>query len=147
VRRALLEEALQLERQLHIALLADKLEQQDGDKEQQQQGSRKPAGDAVDGQEEGEEGEPLQTEAEAAAAAADSLSIPGDDGNALKLAHLCTLLHMPPLCHSLTKDSTSARQLKPPGALAAGSMGLQRGGCPQCLWCGTTGVPHLARSP
>jgi hypothetical protein len=77
--RALLEEALQLERQLHIALLADRLEQQDGGKQQQQQGTQKPAGDAGEGQEEGEEGQQQQqTEAEADAAAADSLSIPGE---------------------------------------------------------------------
>lgn len=79
--RALLEEALQLERQLHIALLADRLEQQDEGKEQQQQQQRrKPAGDAGDGREgEGDEAEQQQTEAEADAAAADSLAIPGED--------------------------------------------------------------------
>lgn len=65
--RALLEEALQLERQLHIALLADKLSKQDEDKEQQQE------------EEEGQEKQ-AGTDADADAAAADSLAIPGVPG-------------------------------------------------------------------
>jgi hypothetical protein len=60
-----LEEALQLERQLHIALLADKLSKQDEVKKQQQ-----------DDDEEGQEKQ-ADADADAGAAAADSLAIPG----------------------------------------------------------------------
>jgi hypothetical protein len=61
-----LEEALQLERQLHIALLADKLSKQDEVKQQQQQ----------DEEEEGQEKQ-ADKDADIDAAAADSLAIPG----------------------------------------------------------------------
>lgn len=67
--RSLLEEALQLERQLHIALLADKMTQQE---EQQQQ--------KADDQEQQEEGEERQEGGDADAAAAGSLAIPGGFG-------------------------------------------------------------------
>lgn len=64
-----MEEALQLERQLHIALLADKMTQQE---EQQQQ-----KGEDLEKQEEGEQ---QQQKADADAAAAGSLAIPGGVG-------------------------------------------------------------------
>lgn len=64
-----MEEALQLERQLHIALLADKLNQQEEEKDQKQQQQQQ--------REEGEEGQEQQDADAAAAAAADSLAIPG----------------------------------------------------------------------
>jgi hypothetical protein len=75
--RALLEEALQLERQLHVALLADKLNKQEEDKEHKQQQQQQ--------REEGEEGQEGQ-DADAAAAAADSLAIPG--------VYMCVCMHL-----------------------------------------------------
>jgi DNA-binding GntR family transcriptional regulator len=75
--RALLEEALQLERQLHIALLADKMTQQE-EQQQQQKG---------EDQEQQEEGEQRQQKADADAAAAGSLAIPG--GSCALLTRRC----------------------------------------------------------
>lgn len=90
--RALLEEALQLERQLHVALLADRLTQQEEDKQQQQQQQQGSDADKEEGQTEvkQEEGKQQQQQADeqqeeggqgpddaAAAAAASSLGIPG----------------------------------------------------------------------
>ena len=69
--RALLEEALQLERQLHVALLADKLNQEEEDKQQQQQQNDRQEPSEQDKQDQ------QQQEADADAAAASSLAIPG----------------------------------------------------------------------
>lgn len=79
-----MEEALQLERQLHIALLADRLNKQEEEKEQKQQQQQQ--------REEGEEGqeEQEQQDADAAAAAADSLAIPGVCMGTLMCVHLNT---------------------------------------------------------
>lgn len=72
--RSLLEEALQLERQLHVALLADKLNQEEEDRQQQ----HKDAQGSAEGQEKDEEeSHKQQQEADADAAAASSLAIPG----------------------------------------------------------------------
>lgn len=77
--RALLEEALQLERQLHIALLADRLTKQEEAKQQE---------------EEGEEGQAKQQDADEDAAAADSLAIPGGRSLACSISG-CLMAYLP----------------------------------------------------